>query len=162
MPIAYVGVGSNLGDRAAEIARARAELEHAGAARVLRQAPLIETQPVGGPPQGPFLNTCWEVETSREAEALLDALLAVEARLGRRRSQRWGPRSIDLDLLFYESLVLKTQRLILPHPRIQERVFVLEPLAALNPDFIHPVLGVDLNDLLLAARRQAPHHGCVA
>ena len=153
MPIAYVGVGSNLGDRAAWIARARRELEAAGTARVIKEARLIETESAGGPPQPRYLNTCWEVETSLGPLELLTALLETEARCGRERSARWGPRTIDLDLLFYESIVLKTGRLALPHPRLAERLFVLEPLHELNPDFIHPVLGVDIHDLLLAAQR---------
>jgi 2-amino-4-hydroxy-6-hydroxymethyldihydropteridine diphosphokinase len=125
---AYVGLGSNLGDREATIARA-AEL--IGATRV---STVIETEPWGYADQPPFLNAVAEVETSLTARQLLDHLLDVERRLGRERvGPQWGPRTIDLDLLLYGDERIDEPGLVVPHPRLLERRFVLEPLAELVP-----------------------------
>jgi 2-amino-4-hydroxy-6-hydroxymethyldihydropteridine diphosphokinase len=124
--IAYVGLGSNLGDRESAIVRA-ADLIDAR-----RLSTLRETEPWGYEDQPPFLNAVAELETTSPARELLDRLLAVEAALGRDRSgPRWGPRTIDLDLLLYGDLVLDEPGLTVPHPRLAERLFVLEPLAEL-------------------------------
>jgi 2-amino-4-hydroxy-6-hydroxymethyldihydropteridine diphosphokinase len=131
--LAYVGLGSNLGDRAALIARA-AEL--IGAARV---SAVIETEPWGLVDQPPFLNAVAEVETALSARQLLDHLLDVERRLGRERvGPRWGPRTIDLDLLLYGDEQIDEPGLVVPHPHLLERRFALEPLAELVPTRILP------------------------
>lgn len=133
MTLAYVGLGSNLGDRAASIARA-AEL--IGAARV---SAVIETEPWGLVDQPRFLNAVAEVETALSARQLLDHLLDVERRLGRERvGPRWGPRSIDLDLLLYGDEQIDEPGLVVPHPHLLERRFALEPLAELVPTRILP------------------------
>jgi 2-amino-4-hydroxy-6-hydroxymethyldihydropteridine diphosphokinase len=126
---AYVGLGSNLGDREATIRRA-AELIGA-----VRLSPVIETEPWGYEDQPRFLNAVAEVETELPPRRLLDHLLDVERRLGRERvGPRWGPRTIDLDLLLYGDEAVAEPGLEVPHPRLHERLFVLEPLAMLVPE----------------------------
>jgi 2-amino-4-hydroxy-6-hydroxymethyldihydropteridine diphosphokinase len=126
---AYVGLGSNLGDREATIRRA-AELIGA-----VRLSPVIETEPWGYEDQPRFLNAVAEVETELPPRRLLDHLLDVERRLGRERvGRRWGPRTIDLDLLLYGDEAVAEPGLEVPHPRLHERLFVLEPLAMLVPE----------------------------
>lgn len=128
MTRAYVGLGSNLGDRESMIVEA-AELIDA-----VRLSAIRETEPWGYEEQPPFLNAVAEVETELEPRALLDRLLAVERELGRERSgPRWGPRTVDLDLLLYGDLAIDEPGLTVPHPHLTERLFVLEPLAELAP-----------------------------
>jgi len=131
--LAYIGLGANLGDREGAIRRA-AEL--IGAIRV---SPVVETEPWGYENQPRFLNAVAEIETSLTPLQLLDHLLDVERRLGRERvGPRWGPRTIDLDLLLYGDETVSEPGLEVPHPRLHERLFVLEPLAALVPDLKIP------------------------
>ena len=149
MTIAYVGLGANLGDREAAIRRA-AEL--IGARRV---SPLIETEPWGYADQPRFLNAVAEVETALGAHELLVRLLEVERQLGRERTgPRYGPRTIDLDLLLYGAETIDEPGLTVPHPRLHERQFVLEPLAALAPGLEIPGNGT-VSDAL-AGLQSAP------
>jgi len=134
--VAYVGLGSNLGDREDLIARAA---EAIGAQRV---SSVIETEPWGVHDQPPFLNAVAEVETPLDARAFLDELLAVERRLGRERDgTRWGPRTIDLDLLLFGDDRIDEPGLVVPHPYLHERRFVLGPLAELAPGLDVPGRG---------------------
>jgi 2-amino-4-hydroxy-6-hydroxymethyldihydropteridine diphosphokinase len=149
--IGYVGLGSNLGSREAHIEAALGEMARAEGIRVRRRSPLYETDPVGGPPQGKYLNGVAELEVEIPAEDLLAALLEIERRLGRERRVRWGPRVIDLDLLLYGEEVRRGPDLVLPHPRLREREFVLRPLADLRRDLPVPPDGVTVGDLLEAA-----------
>jgi 2-amino-4-hydroxy-6-hydroxymethyldihydropteridine diphosphokinase len=127
--LAYVGLGSNLGDREAAIRRA------AGLIGAARLSSVIETEPWGYEAQPKFLNAVAELETVLTPRQLLDHLLDVERRLGRERvGPQWGPRTIDLDLLLYGDEQLDEPGLVVPHPRLAERRFVLEPLAELIPD----------------------------
>lgn len=141
---AYIGLGANLRSPAgAPEQTLRAALrELAGAGRVAACSSLYQTEPVGTEHQPPFVNAVAEIETEMDAEALLDFLLGVERRYGRERgddlSQPKGPRSLDLDLLLMDDLVLDTPRLSLPHPALTERRFVLEPLAEIAPDLRIP------------------------
>jgi 2-amino-4-hydroxy-6-hydroxymethyldihydropteridine diphosphokinase len=147
--IAYIALGSNLGDRRASIEGALTALAEAPGIRLVRTSSIIETAPVGGPGgQGAYLNGVVEVRTSLSAEELLDALQLIENRFGRERSVRWGPRTLDLDLLLYDDAVIESQRLAVPHPRMHERRFVLEPLCDIAPDVVHPVLGCTARELL--------------
>jgi 2-amino-4-hydroxy-6-hydroxymethyldihydropteridine diphosphokinase len=151
---AYVSLGSNLGDRGAHFARALAALGALGGTRVVALSPIFETDPVGPPPQGPYLNAAALLETSLPPRALLDALLAIEREAGRTRSVRDAARPLDLDLLLFEDRVIDEPGLRVPHPRLAERAFVLEPLAALAPACVHPLLGATL--ATLAARVRDP------
>jgi len=142
---AYVGLGSNLGDRQATLRRALellAEHVHVVAASTFR-----ETDPVGVLDQPRFVNAAARIETELPPLALLEVLLAVERRLGRERNERWGPRTIDLDLLLYGQESLEEPGLTVPHPRLHERRFALEPLAELKPALVVPGRG-EVRELL--------------
>ncbi len=132
MAVAYIALGSNLGDRVSYIMSAVASLQEKGAS-VLKQSTIIETDPVGGPPQPKFLNAVVKIETRLSPVELLNQCQAIEQKLGRVRSVINGPRTIDLDILLYDRLVLDTPRLTIPHPRMFERAFVLEPLKEMEP-----------------------------
>ena len=142
MPTAYIGLGSNLGDRDATIRAAIASLPGVVAVSELR-----ETEPVGVVDQPRFLNGAARLETELSARQLLDVLLAVERELGRERRERWGPRTIDLDLLLYGSETIDESGLTVPHPRLHERRFALEPLAELDSELLVPGRG-RVRDLL--------------
>ncbi|GAA6756755.1 7,8-dihydro-6-hydroxymethylpterin-pyrophosphokinase [Thermus sp. 2.9] len=147
--LAYVGLGSNLGDRAAYLLAASSLLSRLPKTHLRRLSPVYETAPLG-PPQPPYLNLVAEVETGLGPRELLEALLGVERALGRERKERWGPRTIDLDLLLYGDLVLEEEGLQVPHPRLHERAFVLVPLLDLLPEGRHPALGLGFAELLAA------------
>ena len=118
----------------------------------MQMATILETAPVGGPLQGPYLNTVAELDTAIAPHELLTLLKTIEQQLGRTPSaERWGPRPIDLDILLYDVQVISTPELQIPHPRMQERRFVLEPLAQLAPQLIHPVLRQSIAELLAQA-----------
>ena len=134
MKTAYLGLGSNLGDRRGRLVEALRGLAATTAISVVRGSSVYESKPVGLLEQPDFLNMVVEVKTAHTPLALLAACLAIEAQLGRERRERWGPRTIDLDVLAYEKLSWSDDRLVLPHPRMQERGFVLTPLAEIAPD----------------------------
>ncbi len=150
MARAYVGLGANLGDRAATLTRAIDLLADRPAIDVVGVSSFRETDPVGYLDQPRFLNAAVAVETSLAPAALLATLLEVERELGRvREGPRYGPRTVDLDLLLMDDLVLDEPGLELPHPRLHERVFALEPLAELDPELVVPGRG-PVRQLLLA------------
>ncbi len=129
---AAIGLGSNLGDRAQHIAKATAALAELG--RLVRVSSLYETAPIGGPDQGPYLNAVAVIDTELTAHELLERCLAIEREAGRERRERWGPRIIDLDVLLYGDQAVVEDDLSVPHPRMTERRFVLEPLLEVWPD----------------------------
>ena len=129
----FVGLGSNLGDRAAYLRRAVEALEGLPRTSVVRVSSVYETRPWGLVDQPDFLNQVAELRTSLGPVELLRSALAIEDRLGRQRTVRWGPRTVDIDLLLYDDLVMDTPELTLPHPRMLQRAFVLVPLAELEP-----------------------------
>ncbi len=147
-----VGIGGNLGDVRATATWARGLLATEGV-QIEAEAPWISTAPVGGPSQPPFLNSAWIVATALGPHGLLDALRRTESACGRVREVRWGPRTLDLDLLLAEDgLVVDSPVLTLPHPRLHQRAFVLEPLAAIAPRWRHPGLGLTVADLAAQLR----------
>ena len=147
----FIGVGSNEGERLRHISDAVKVLGAVSGVRVVQMAIITETEPVGGPPQGPYLNTAVEIETSLPPQQLLSLLKHIEQDQGRRPSaQRWLPRPIDLDILLYDDLVVNDPELTIPHPRLHERRFVLEPLEQLASDLVHPLLLQPIRSLLSA------------
>ena len=148
MARALVALGSNEGDRARMIERALEAICRLPKTCVVARSSLHETEPVGGPPQGKFLNAAAEVETQLPPRELLAGLLAIEKELGRVRREPNGPRAIDLDLVLYGDLVRSEPGLELPHPRFRERRFVLEPLAEVASDARDPVTGKTVEELL--------------
>lgn len=133
MPRAFLGLGSNLGDRLGNLRRA-VELLRERRVRVLRSSRVYETDPVGGPEQPDYLNAVVEVEAEGTARHLLEICLAIEEEMGRLRGERWGPRTIDLDLLTFGHEEIDEPGLRVPHPRMHERAFVLAPLLELTAD----------------------------
>ena len=160
---AYLSLGSNRGGRRANLAEALRRLA-APDVTVRRLSSLYETEPQDLPGQPWFLNLVAEIDTTLKPHALLERTRAVEVELGRQRLVPKGPRTIDIDVLLYGDLVADSPALVLPHPRIAHRRFVLEPLAELAPDLLHPVLGKSIRELLQAVhgqqvRRVAPLAG---
>jgi 2-amino-4-hydroxy-6-hydroxymethyldihydropteridine diphosphokinase len=131
---AFLGLGSNLGDRAAHLRAAVSAVPD-----LVATSPVYETEPVGGPDgQGAYLNLVVELRTERSPRALLDAAHALERAAGRVREVRWGPRTLDVDVLWIDGVVVDEPDLEVPHPRLWERRFVLAPLADLAPDVVSP------------------------
>lgn len=149
MTVSLIGLGSNLGSRRETLRRAIDLLQQHEAVRLTAQSDLIETRPIGGPPdQGPFLNGVAMIETSLDPHALLALLQRIEQELGRSRTERWAARTVDLDLLLYGDQVIETPSLAIPHPGIVWRRFVLEPAAEVAPSLVHPTTGWTLQRLL--------------
>ena len=141
MATAFIGIGSNLGDRETHLRRALDLLAAEDGIEIVAVSELRETEPVGPVEQGPFLNGAVQVSTELPPRQLLERLLDVEQRLGRVRDVRFGPRTIDLDLLVYGDETADEPGLTLPHPRLHERRFALEPLAELDPSLVVPGRG---------------------
>ncbi len=146
MTTVYLGLGSNLGDRAANLSETLRRL--AGKLSVQEISSLYETEPWGMLDQPKFLNAVCSAETNLSPHELLQFTQSTEQGMGRVHTERWGPRNIDIDILFYNNIVLDTLALTLPHPRITERAFVLVPLAEIAPDVIHPRVGLSVRVLL--------------
>ena len=143
---AYVALGSNLGDKEANLRRALDLLIERGV-EIVKTSTFISTEPYGVTDQPTFFNGVCEVRTSLEPLALLHTLLEIEQEMGRVRLRHWGERNIDLDLLLYEDVVLDTEELKLPHPDMQNRDFVLLPLAEIAPKLVHPILQKSIEEL---------------
>lgn len=148
----YLGLGSNLGDRQANLGAAISALPPA--VLLLAQSPIYQTAPWGYTDQADFLNQVVQAETELSPQELLAHLKGVEAQVGRTPTFRYGPREIDLDILFYDDLSIELPGLTIPHPRLAQRAFVLVPLADLAPDFKHPALDHTISELLASVGRQ--------
>jgi 2-amino-4-hydroxy-6-hydroxymethyldihydropteridine diphosphokinase len=146
--IAYIGIGSNLGDKPYYCEKAISEILKIDRHRLLAKSSLFKTEPTGYTSQDWFVNGVIKIETDLDPSELLRTLKTVEARLGRTETFRWGPRTIDLDILFFDDIQIQTGELLIPHPLIQDRKFVLIPLAEIDPNFLHPVLKKTVHELL--------------
>lgn len=135
----FIGIGSNMGDSAAIIREALGQINHLPDTVITACSDFIVTKPYGGVAQNDFLNGCAELETLKEAEELLDALMHIEKLFGRERLVHWGPRTLDLDILLYDDEVISTKRLTVPHPDMQNRLFVLGPLNEIGGYVRHPL-----------------------
>jgi len=152
--LVYLALGSNLGDRKANMEEALRRLETRGIKLIARSS-FLETAPYGVSDQPPFMNCAAKCETKLSPAGLIAAALGVENDMGRVRERRWGPRNIDIDVIFYDDLVIKTQELTVPHYDMHNRDFVLGPLCELEPGLIHPVLKVSLSGLLANLKARA-------
>lgn len=148
MHIAYIGLGSNMGDKIANLNKAIGELGKVPGNKVLAVSSFYKTEPVGRAEQDWFVNAAAEIETSLTPRELLNKLLYIEKNLGRVRDVKWGPRVIDLDILLYDDLVMDEEGLSIPHPYLHERGFVLVPLAEIAPKVIHPKFKKSISELM--------------
>ncbi len=137
---AYIGLGSNIGNREEYLKQAISAIDSLEDVRVCRQASIQETEPYGYLEQAPFLNTVICIETLLEPEELLSELMQIEQEAGRTREIHWGPRTLDLDILLYDDRILTSPDLVIPHPGIEKRRFVLDPLCEIAPYEVHPLL----------------------
>lgn len=146
---AFIALGSNLGDRSENIRLAVDALRASEGIKMRQVSSLLENPAVGGPPDSPpFLNAVAEIQTILPAHELLDRLMDIEQQIGRVRSERWAPRIIDLDLILYGDQMIKRPHLLIPHPLLHEREFVLRPLAEIAPTVLHPRLKMTAREML--------------
>jgi 2-amino-4-hydroxy-6-hydroxymethyldihydropteridine diphosphokinase len=153
MPIVHIGIGSNLGDRRNNCLKAVALLE-AEDVKVLKRSSLYETEPWGVKEQPRFINMAVEAETDMTPRELLFLLKKIEGRMGRTGTAKWGPRTIDLDILFYGDVITKEPDLEIPHPLMHSRDFVLDPLREIAPRKVHPLLHYTVAELRASLRRE--------
>lgn len=149
-----IGVGSNVGNRADTCCAAVEEIRNHPDTEERKISPFYETVPVGVTDQAPFINLVIEMRTALSPPDLLGTLKSMEKKLGRIQRYRWGPREIDLDILLYEGVVISTDNLVIPHPEMHKRAFVLVPACDIAGDWLHPVLNQTLRDLLNALSRE--------
>ena len=153
----FIGIGSNQGDRQAYLQLARDTLGRLASTKLVSWSNVYETDPVGPVPQPEFLNAVAELATKLSPVQLLNELVEIEIQSGRgglRTRVKWGPRTLDLDILLYDNLVISEDDLVIPHPHMHERWFVLKPLSDLAPDIIHPLLGKKVRELLVNVEQE--------
>ncbi|MCF4970120.1 2-amino-4-hydroxy-6-hydroxymethyldihydropteridine diphosphokinase [Nostoc sp. CMAA1605] len=142
-----IALGSNIGDSLTNLAAAIAELVTIAGIELIAQSSWYRTKAVG-PPQPDYINGCIILQVTMTPQQLIATLLATEQKFGRVRQERWGPRSLDLDILLYDDLIINAPNLQIPHPRMHERAFVLVPLAEIAPDWLEPVSGLTVAELV--------------
>ncbi len=145
----FLGLGSNVGDRAANLGAA-AGLISRNIGKIAKKSHLYETQPWGNTEQESFLNQVIMINTTLDPRELLDKISKIERELGRERREKWGPRSLDIDILFYGKRVIRDKGLEIPHPELHKRAFVLVPLMEIAPDLEHPILKKPVDELYMA------------
>jgi len=145
----YLGLGSNLGDKQSYITKAIQKISSLENVETIRASKVIKTPPYGKTDQPDFLNCVIKVKTRLKPEVFLEKCFDIENQLGRVREEKWGPRTIDIDMLFYEDMIVNSKSLVLPHPELHKREFVLTSLNELCPDLIHPVLKKKIKNILL-------------
>ena len=145
----YLGLGSNLGDKLQFITKAIDQISKLENVEIKRTSSMIETKPYGKTDQPDFINCVIELDTDLLPEELLKKCLYIENQLGRIRNEKWGPRTIDIDMLFYEDEIIDTELLVLPHPQLHKREFVLISLNELCPDIVHPKLNKKIRDIFM-------------
>jgi 2-amino-4-hydroxy-6-hydroxymethyldihydropteridine diphosphokinase len=149
MPVVYLSIGSNSGNRFQNCRKGIDRLSRLRSTLLKKQSSLYETEPVGYAKQGWFLNAAIKIETMLDPSDLLRQLKIIEVDAGRDYNQvRFGPRTLDLDILLYDDIVMNSANLVIPHPRMHERRFVLKPLCEIDPSIIHPVLKKSISQLL--------------
>lgn len=137
--IAYLSLGTNMGDKKKNLLKAIEKIENLENTKVTSQSTILETEPFGYVEQDMFLNSCIEIKTLFTPQELLEKLLKIELEMGRVRTIKWGPRIIDIDILFFDDEIIQDKNLAVPHPWICERMFVLEPLSEIAPNLVHPL-----------------------
>jgi 2-amino-4-hydroxy-6-hydroxymethyldihydropteridine diphosphokinase len=152
MSVVYLSLGSNIGDRETNLKKAVDKIKQ-NKIQIIKESRIYETKPYGIKEQRDFLNLALKIETTHTPQKLIKILLDIEKEMGRVRDVKWGPRIIDIDILFYDSLIINDENLIIPHPELHNRLFVLEPLSEIAPDFIHPVIKKSIIDLLNHLRK---------
>lgn len=149
MHTAYLGLGSNMGDRELQLEEAIKLLNEVNGIEVIQTSPIYETKPVGYTEQPDFLNMCIEISTELESSELLKVCMTIEQQLHRVRVERWGPRTIDIDILLYDQSVIQSPDLEVPHPRMTERAFVMVPLNDIASNVVEPISRKYIWELLL-------------
>lgn len=145
---AFLSIGSNMGDRASNVKDAIKLIEK-NIGKIAKQSHVYETQPWGEPNQDPFLNLVIMINTSLEPRDMLEKISRIERELGRERKEKWGPRIIDIDILFYGKRVIRDKGLEIPHPELHKRGFVLVPMMEIAPEFEHPILMKPIDELYM-------------
>ena len=158
MAVVYLGIGSNLGDKKNNCLKSLDRLSKRGVT-ITKKSAFYETKPWGVEEQPDFVNMTIEAETEISPEGLLDLLKGIEKEMGRRDVMRWGPRLIDLDILLYDDRTIQSESLIIPHPMLHKRDFVLLPLTEIAPEAVHPVLKITISELKKRYDDETDHSG---